>query len=77
MNLAYDVAHRTSNLTTLYTATKDSRAVRCARVPQDIACGWCVIIASHGFVCHSEDTAGETHKFHLHDNCLIIPSWGK
>lgn len=77
VNLAYDVAHRTSRLTTLFTAKKDPSKVRYARVPQGITCEWCVMIASRGFVYHTEDTAGDSSKFHLHDDCLIIPSWGE
>ncbi|MFH6891547.1 hypothetical protein ACHEUQ_03085 [Alloscardovia omnicolens] len=76
-NLANDIAHRAGRLTTLLTAQKDPSGVRYARVPQGVTCEWCVMIASRGFVYHTEDSAGELKRYHPNDDCLIIPSWGK
>lgn len=46
--------------------------VRWARVPQGSeTCGWCIMLASRGFVYHSEHTA---HGYHENCDCLPMPS---
>lgn len=46
--------------------------VRWARVPQGReTCGWCVLLASRGFVYHSEHTA---HGYHANCDCMPVPS---
>lgn len=46
--------------------------VRYARVPTGReTCGWCIMLASRGFVYHSEQTA---HGYHTNCDCLPVPS---
>lgn len=55
----------------------EKSGVRYARVPQGPTCPFCIMLASRGFIYHSEDTAGEFEKFHSHCDCEIVPSWEK
>lgn len=55
----------------------ERQGVRYARVPQGPTCPFCIMLASRGFIYHSEDTAGEFEKFHSHCDCEIVPSWEK
>ena len=76
--LAHDVATRSARLTTMVTAQYDKSRPRFARVPQGPTCEFCIMLASRGYVYHSESAAGGGFKsFHPHDDCMIIPSWGK
>ena len=50
--------------------------VRYARVPTGReTCGFCIMLASRGFVYHSEHTAGGlNHDYHPHCDCMPVPS---
>lgn len=56
---------------------RDPRKPRFARVPQGPTCGWCVMLASRGWVYSSAEAAGELKKYHNDCNCEIVPSWDK
>ena len=56
---------------------RDPRKPRFARVPQGPTCGWCVMLASRGWVYSSAEAAGELRKYHNDCNCEIVPSWDK
>ncbi|MBM6699914.1 hypothetical protein H7U32_06255 [Bifidobacterium pullorum subsp. saeculare] len=56
---------------------RDPRKPRFARVPQGPTCGWCIMLASRGWVYSSAEAAGELRKYHNDCNCEIVPSWGK
>ena len=48
--------------------------VRFARVPSGLeTCSFRFMLASRGFVYHSEATAGGQHQFHNHCTCTIVP----
>ena len=49
-----------------------TRGIRFARVPQGPSCGFCIMLASRGFVYATEETAGEFKKFHDHCDCLVL-----
>ena len=56
-------------------ARMDPSRPRWARVPAGAeTCEFCIMLASRGFVYHSESLAS-----HAHDNCdcVVVPSWGK
>lgn len=56
-------------------AKRDPRKPRWARVPMgEETCDFCIMLASRGFVYHSEDTASHSHA---NCDCRIIPSWDK
>lgn len=49
---------------------------RWARVPQGAeTCEFCTMLASRGFVYHSEDTAKGDHGYHTDCDCLPVPSF--
>ena len=56
---------------------RDPRKPRFARVPQGPTCGWCVMLASRGWVYSIAEAAGELKKYHNDCNCEIVPSWDK
>lgn len=56
---------------------RDPRKPRFARVPQGPTCGWCIMLASRGWVYSSAEAAGELRKYHNDCNCEIVPSWDK
>lgn len=52
----------------------DANNVRYARVPTGFeTCAFCFMLASRGFVYHSEATAKGLHGMHVHCDCCIIP----
>jgi hypothetical protein len=53
----------------------DPAKPRFARVPSGKTCAFCSMLASRGWVYHSEETAGAVSKFHAHCDCQIVPSW--
>lgn len=56
---------------------KDPHRPRFARVPRgNRECGFCIMLASKGFVYRSADSAGATKRFHPHCRCMVVPSWG-
>lgn len=66
---------RAANECVAYNAKKDPKKPRWARVPAGAeTCEWCIMLASRGFVYHSEETASHAHA---HCDCRIVPSWDK
>jgi hypothetical protein len=66
---------RAANECVAYNAKNDPEKPRWARVPTGAeTCEWCIMLASRGFVYHSEETASHTHA---HCNCRVVPSWDK
>lgn len=58
---------RAANECVAYNAKKDPKKPRWARVPAGAeTCEWCIMLASRGFVYHSEETAS-----HAHANCVV------
>lgn len=50
--------------------------LRYARVPSGReTCGFCLMLASRGFVYRSEKTAQGSHGFHNHCDCVIVPGF--
>ncbi len=48
--------------------------IRYARVPSGLeTCPFCFMLASRGFVYHTELSAGLQHAFHEHCTCTIVP----
>lgn len=48
--------------------------VRYARIPTgDETCGFCFMLASRGFVYHSEAAARGTHGVHRNCDCIVMP----
>jgi hypothetical protein len=56
-------------------AKNDPEKPRWARVPTGVeTCQFCIMLASRGFVYHSEETASHAHA---HCDCRVVPSWDK
>ena len=82
-------AERGANATMSETARKQDRdnrrsgrsgavthGVTFARVPMGATtCGFCLMLASRGFVYLSEESAGEFDRFHRHCDCRIVPGY--
>ncbi|MDO5500961.1 MAG: hypothetical protein Q4F67_14895 [Propionibacteriaceae bacterium] len=61
-------------------AARDPARPRWARVPSGLeTCDWCVMLASRGFVYHSEASArrSEISKFHEDCDCALVMEWSK
>lgn len=48
------------------------KGIRFARVPSGPACGFCIMLASRGFVYATRESAGEFTKFHDDCGCRIV-----
>jgi hypothetical protein len=58
-----------------FNAKNDPKKPRWARIPTGAeTCQFCIMLASRGFVYHSEETASHAHA---HCDCRITPSWDK
>ena len=58
-----------------YNAKNDPKKPRWARVPTGAeTCQFCIMLASRGFVYHSEETASHAHA---HCDCRVVVSWDK
>lgn len=58
-----------------YNAKNDPKKPRWARIPTGVeTCDFCIMLASRGFVYHSEETASHAHA---HCDCRVVPSWDK
>ena len=56
-------------------AKNDPKKPRWARIPTGIeTCKFCIMLASRGFVYHTEETASHAHA---NCDCRIVPSWDK
>lgn len=57
---------------------RDPLKPKYARVPTGTeTCKFCIMLASRGFVYHSEKTAGGDGHYHSNCDCRIIPGFGK
>lgn len=66
---------KAANECVAYNAKNDPKKPRWARVPTGVeTCDFCIMLASRGFVYHSEETASHAHA---HCDCRIVPSWDK
>lgn len=55
---------------------RDAKRPRFARVPSGSeTCEFCIMLASRGFVYHSEQTAGKEGHYHANCDCRIVPGW--
>ena len=56
-------------------ARRDPKKPRWARIPTGAeTCQFCIMLASRGFVYHSDETASHAHA---NCDCRIVPSWDK
>lgn len=63
--------------TMLNNVLKDPMNPRFARVPVGAeTCGFCIMLASRGFVYPSRRSAGEHRHYHPNCDCLIVPMYG-
>ncbi|MBT1181205.1 hypothetical protein JS531_04295 [Bifidobacterium sp. CP2] len=53
----------------------DPRGARYARVPQGPSCGFCIMLASRGYVYLSAENAGADTQWHNDCDCEIAVSW--
>ena len=66
---------RAANECIAYNAKNDPKKPRWARIPTGAeTCQFCIMLASRGFVYHSEETASHAHA---HCDCRVVPSWDK
>lgn len=76
---AYDHVFRTANKTMVHNATRDySKGVRYARIPTgNETCGFCLMLASRGFVYTSRyeagDSGGRYNWYHNLCDCRVMP----
>lgn len=72
--LASDEVSRVANETMRHNAAR--HLVRFARVPQGAeSCKFCAMLASRGYVYHSEITAGEGRHWHKNCRCKVVPNF--
>lgn len=73
--ISYEIK-RAAGDTVMANAKADPRKVRFARVPTGAeTCGFCMMLASRGFVYASAKTAGENGHYHANCDCRIVPSF--
>lgn len=66
---------RAANECVAYNAKNDPKKPKWARIPAGAeTCEWCIMLASRGFVYHTEETASHAHA---HCDCRVMPSWDK
>lgn len=76
---AFDLTRNTANQTMIKNAKRDyKKGVRWARVPSGLeTCGFCVMLASRGFVYHTKESAGYNvlglNRFHSFCDCRVFP----
>ena len=51
------------------------KRLRFARVPSGPSCGFCIMLASRGFVYASRETAGEFSRFHNDCDCRVVAGY--
>lgn len=72
--LAADQVKRTANRTMNRNCERDG--VRYARVPTGAeTCGFCIMLASRGFVYASARSAGELDHYHRSCDCKVVPGF--
>ena len=73
-DLARDQVKRRANRTMAENCARDG--VRYARVPRGSeTCGFCIMLASRGFVYRSEKSAGALDHYHANCDCRIVASF--
>ena len=76
---AFDLTRNTANQTMIKNAKRDyKKGVRWARVPSGLeTCGFCVMLASRGFVYYTKESAGYNvlglNRFHSFCDCRVFP----
>lgn len=76
---AFDLTRNTANQTMIKNAKRDyEKGVRWARVPSGLeTCGFCVMLASRGFVYYTKESAGYNvlglNRFHSFCDCRVFP----
>lgn len=77
VRLARDQVARRANETVIHNVGRDrARGARFARVPMGAEpCAFCTMLASRGFVYHTEETAGEFDHFHGSCRCKVVPGF--
>lgn len=68
-----NVSH-SADMTAIDIARKDKR-IKYARIPQGPTCGFCIMLASRGFVYSNEDAAGKAGQYHDDCDCRILPGY--
>lgn len=69
-------AKRASGATMVQNGMRDPAKPKFARVPTGPeTCPFCIMLASQGFVYHSERSAGGINHFHANCDCRIIPGF--
>lgn len=60
----------------VYNGNSDPKRPRYARVPTGAeTCGFCIMLASRGFVYHSKGSAGDLNHWHGNCDCRIVPGF--
>lgn len=74
---AHNGVRRYANDTVLANVKRDGgKGVRFARVPVGVeTCAFCIMLASRGFVYHSEATASANGHVHPNCDCKIVPGF--
>lgn len=79
-NAAQYYCERQANNAMIHAAGTDAMRtgnVRYARIPMGAeTCGFCMMLASRGFVYHSAKWAGECDHYHWKCDCRVIPGYG-
>lgn len=72
---AADYVSRSANRAVMRNAARDKgRGMRFARVPTGReTCGFCLMLASRGFVYHNARTAGLFGRYHDNCDCRVVP----
>lgn len=69
---------RGAGTTVLNAGQRDPIKPRYARVPTGAeTCEFCIMLASRGFVYHSETSAGMLDHWHANCDCRVVPGFGK
>lgn len=77
LRIDYEIK-RGAGTTVLNAGMSDPIKPRYARVPTGAeTCDFCIMLASRGFVYHSETSAGMLNHWHANCDCRIVPGFGK
>lgn len=69
---------RAAGSTVINAGMSDPIKPRYARVPTGAeTCDFCIMLASRGFVYHSEASAGMLDHWHANCDCRVVPGFGK
>jgi hypothetical protein len=76
LNGTIDVAVKNAGRSTIEENIKtDTAPVRYARIADSMACDFCKMLASRGFVYRDKNSAGAFSEWHHHCNCQIVPAF--